>query len=157
MMGMRRSSEHNSHVVLAILLLLAAAGCLGSGMPPAQPDSKPAAETEQSVSERVELRVRASSVVPGTRLTLTFVSVRDDSRCPTGVTCIWEGDAIVRLRAELAGEAPAQLELHTNSRFSQEGTVGALTVTLVSLDPYPEVDKPIAQDAYSATLQIRSK
>ena len=86
----------------------------------------------------------------------TFAAVSDDSRCPTGVTCVWEGDAVVQLRVEAKGDPAVDLQLHANPRFNQEGRAGALTLTLVRLEPVPQGDRPIPRDAYSATLQISS-
>lgn len=30
---------------------------------------------------------------------ITFLRVVDESRCPTGVSCVWDGDATVEVRA----------------------------------------------------------
>lgn len=115
------------------------------------------ATVDRVTDETLELRNGASTPVAGTAARITFVGVTDDSRCPVGVTCIWEGDAIVRLRVNSGSQAPVDLQLHANARFSQAGRAGSLTVTLIRLEPLPRADQPIPPDAYVAALQITSK
>jgi hypothetical protein len=92
--------------------------------------------------------------VPETSLTLHFEGVAEDSRCPTGVTCVWEGDAIVRIRIEAPGTAASQYTLHTSQRFPQQIVHGSVRVRLVSVSPYPAADRPIRADAYRVTLAL---
>jgi hypothetical protein len=141
-------------VAFAIILLLAVVGCLGPGISVAPADPKPARVTEQSASERVELRVGASAPVSGTRTTITFERVRDDSRCPTGVTCIWEGDAIVVLSLHTGTNERATVEVHQNPRFPRQATAQGVTVALEALEPYPEADKPVPAGAYMVKLRV---
>ena len=84
-----------------------------------------------------------------------FVDVPEESRCPVGVQCAWEGDATVILAFLQAGTSDTtRLELHTNRRFASEGTYKDLTIRLDKLDPYPQKDSTIALADYVATLTI---
>lgn len=85
---------------------------------------------------------------------ITFVRVAEDSRCPTGVTCIWEGDALVEL--EIRGEdgGAETVTLHANPQFAQEATAHGLRVRLERLVPHPTADAPVAPDAYRVHLSI---
>ena len=136
-----------------LVLLLAVAGCLDVRSSPSQP--APTAPSDVSQADELVLRIGTSAALPG-GVSITFAAVSDDSRCPTGVTCVWEGDAVVQLRVEAKGDPAVDLQLHANPRFNQEGRAGALTLTLVRLEPFPQGDRPIPRDAYSATLQISS-
>ncbi len=87
----------------------------------------------------------------------------EDSRCPTGVACIWEGNARVGI-AFIAFERwpPGQksvevsdeftVELNTSSRFDASATHSGLRVELKRLDPVPRADTPT--NGYVATLSI---
>lgn len=108
----------------------------------------------QAETDRVELRVGAAATVRDGRTRVTFVGVRDDSRCPIGVTCLWEGDAVVQLRVETEHDPAIELLLHANAQFSQKGTAGPLTVTLLELHPRPRADEPVAADGYTAVVEI---
>jgi len=104
--------------------------------------------------EMLELRIGATASVPGTTSSVTFVRVSNDSRCPKGVTCVWEGDAVVELRVQSPGGEPRVITLHVNPRFEQRATIDGVVVALDRLDPYPEADRPIAADGYVATLRV---
>lgn len=66
---------------VAILVLIPLSGC-----------TKPAVD-EVSLDKEFTLSVGQSVSVKGEDLTITFVEVVSDSRCPTGATCIWAGEA----------------------------------------------------------------
>ena len=85
-------------------------------------------------------------------LSMRFVGVPADSRCPGDAICVSAGDATVRLEVSADG-GRVERELHTGSRqpVSHEGA----TIELVSLDPYPFHTRPIQPADYRATLRVR--
>lgn len=86
---------------------------------------------------------------------LSFVSVLQDSRCPIGVQCVWEGDGTVVLAVLTAGTSDTtRIELHTSSKFATQTTYKDLNIRLQKLDPYPQKDSKIAPADYVATLAI---
>lgn len=103
---------------------------------------------------QVTLRAGETYEVPGRGATVTFVRVTEDSRCPTGVTCVWAGDAAIELRVQAGAAAPATVQLHTNDRFAREAAAGGLRLRLESLEPYPQADRTIAAGDYRAVLSI---
>lgn len=92
--------------------------------------------------------------IQGESLTIAFDSVTSDSRCPTGVNCVWEGDAVVAVTLTQPGRERATVELHTSGRFARTAGYGDFEVALVALAPQPREGSPIAQAAYRATLQV---
>jgi hypothetical protein len=95
--------------------------------------------------------------VSGTDLTLTFVRLVGDSRCPTGVTCIRAGDAAVLVRADKPGSAAADLMLHTSGPGSGDVAVHGMRLTLVDVTPYPREDHTPSPEEYRVTLLIRKR
>jgi len=91
--------------------------------------------------------------VPGQRGKVSFIRVIEDSRCPTGVTCVWEGDATVEVGVQRVGLSE-RLQLHTHDRFAREGTAGGLRVRLVSLEPYPRSEQSTPAGDYRVVLSI---
>jgi hypothetical protein len=137
-----------------ILLLLS---CVACAHQPTSPDETlPAASTplRSESADVIELRVGASAPVPGTTSVISFVGVANDSRCPRGVTCIWEGDAVVSLRVQPQQGEPRTIDLHTSDRFDQQTRIDGVTVRLERLEPYPEKDAPVPADAYRVTLRV---
>jgi hypothetical protein len=108
----------------------------------------------QTGTTTLTLALRQSMPVRGTDFTLSFDDVVEDSRCPKGVTCIWEGDAAIKIRLTSPKAAPADYVLHTSSRFEQKAEHGGLKVTLMAVMPYPVADAPIRRQDYRVTLSI---
>jgi hypothetical protein len=137
-----------------LLILLSFVACAHN---PTVPDDVPSASVmplDAASDEVIDLRVGASAAVPGTSSTVTFVRVISDARCPKGVQCIWEGDAVVELRVQpTAGDAKT-ITLHTSDRFEQQASAGGVSVRLERLQPYPEREQPIAADSYVVTLRV---
>lgn len=88
-------------------------------------------------------------------LTVRFVEVTSDSRCPDFALCIWEGDAAVRL--ELSGEATGAVTLHTPTEQigPRAGAAGRYWIELIHLSRLDPVRTQRSRpDSYHATLRI---
>jgi hypothetical protein len=138
-----------------LVLVLSCAACANTPVTPG--DATPTAPRagDASLEQTIELPAGATAPVPGTSVTITFVRVASDSRCPRGVTCIWAGDAVVQLRLQPREGEAQPVELHTSQGGGHEATVESVTVSLERLDPYPEPDRPIAAERYVVTLNVR--
>src|SRR5687768_568053 len=55
------------------------------------------------------------AAIEGASMSVRFVEVSGDSRCPADAICILGGDAIVRVQAITAGGAQYPYELHTGN------------------------------------------
>lgn len=105
-------------------------------------------------ADTIEVRAGASVTIGAKRFTLTFNRVEEDSRCPTGVTCVWEGDAIVVLTIARGRQPGTVVRLHTNpSMKKQDARHEGLTIRLVDLLPYPRAGEAIAPEAYRVRIQ----
>lgn len=145
-----------SFPVVAILV----AACIGCGSrvsAPTAPGGDPDSSASQATPVQATLQVGETYEVAGGRGTVTFAGVVADSRCPKGVTCVWEGDATVDLRIQSGSAAAVAVQLHTNDRFEREATAGGLRLRLESLDPYPDADRPIAAGDYRVVLSISTQ
>lgn len=112
-----------------------------------------ATPTASAVSEqRVEVPVGGSVSFGSGDGTLTFERVKEDSRCPKGVTCVWEGDAVAVLSVRLSGETTT-LELHTHPTQQREARHGGFLIRLLELRPYPAAGERIDPSSYRARLE----
>ena len=116
-----------------------------------------ATATDQDTGSQIILAPGESSHIPGTDATIAFETVVEDSRCPTGQTCIREGDAAVRLRIEKPDAAPSTLTLHTGEPGAREADADGVNVRLVDVRPYPAGDTKPQQEEYRATLLVRQR
>jgi hypothetical protein len=77
----------------------------------------------------------------------------NDSRCPSGVECVWEGDAVVEFNFKSNTENKF-FTLHTNDNFQQDTIINNLKIKLLNVFPYPDFNNPTNQSDYSAELSI---
>lgn len=99
------------------------------------------------------LKVGEVGLIEDLNRRIEFREVAEDSRCPKGVDCIWAGNAKVRLYVRDGEKEPVVVELNT-AAGNNSANAGGLTISLVSLDPYPVSGTEIASDDYRATLKI---
>jgi len=100
------------------------------------------------------LRYGEHSTLAGENLTLTFAQVLEESRCPVGVRCIWEGNARIGVKAERPPSRPATLELNTSGRYDKEATYQGYQVQLLNVVPHPAHGQALQATDYCASLKI---
>jgi len=88
------------------------------------------------------------------QMSICLDSVFNDSRCPTGVVCIWAGNAVVRFKYEKYKNKPVIFDLNTNSQFRSDTIVDGYKFTLIGLSPYPEIEHQIIQKEYKAEIIV---
>jgi len=102
-----------------------------------------------------EVMVRVGETVVANSLEITFTRVLEDSRCPIGVTCIWEGNAKVELEVgALNSDAPTvQLVLNTATE-PRDGEAYGQRISLTAVRPNPVATAPIPHDKYEVRLKV---
>jgi hypothetical protein len=88
--------------------------------------------------------------VKTTGLTLRFVAVTEDSRCPRDLTCVWAGEVRALLEIRESSRAASRLELLEGGST----VAGGCRVTLVRVEPQPTSTAKIAAQDYRATLKL---
>ena len=111
-------------------------------------------EIKVSPGRELSLSIGQSAVISGENLEIKFKEVVEDSRCPKGATCIWEGrvSAIVEITEN---GSPYQIVLTQPGLTDEyaEETYKEYQLTF-KVEPYPEVDKEIAADEYRLLLIV---
>jgi hypothetical protein len=95
--------------------------------------------------------------IPATNLVVTFEAVVEDSRCPAGTQCVWEGDAAVRIRIDAPQRRAVKYTLHTSERSGRAIVHGPVTVELAAVAPLPAAGRKVRPDEYRVTLRITKK
>jgi hypothetical protein len=108
--------------------------------------------TEIRLDQEFELAPGGTVRIAGTSQTITFESVPQDSRCPANVTCVWAGNAEVRLRVR-AADRDSSVGLNTTVE-PHAAAVGSLRVELRALAPAPQAGSPTPSGAYRARLVV---
>lgn len=102
---------------------------------------------------RVELRVGEETTLPDSKISVKFLSVDDDSRCPQGVNCIWAGSVGVSLQLSAPGEEGRRVRLNTAVEPRAVSYKGH-SFNIESVSP-PRVDgKDIRPEDYRITLAV---
>ena len=105
----------------------------------------------------LELRVGEHRHLPKLQLDVGFERVTSDSRCPTQVTCIWEGEATVHVWLLHARDDSVFVALSlrggTPDASASVDTLG-FRITALRLDPYPAEPEPIPENLYVLRLKI---
>lgn len=111
-----------------------------------------------SLANPVEVGYGDTVEIEETGLRLRFYEV-EESRCPTDVTCVWEGEAKVFLEAERGGQEisvkltiPGRVNASTGN--GPEAEVLGHRVKLVKLTPHPEQGRDTRKQHYNATLEV---
>ena len=106
------------------------------------------------LGESFSLAVGQSASIDGEDLTIEFIDVIADSRCPSGVECIWQGE--VACLVEITYSGTGQQKVLTYPGLTQEPSeaqFGSYQFTF-SVEPYPEADKEIEKSEYRLNLLI---
>ncbi len=135
-------------VVLSLgLLALVLAGC--SSGPAATPTPSSVA-----LGQKFELAVGQSQAITGEDLTLKFVAITADSRCPLGAECIQAGQAVAQVQITSKGQVSTREFVETgltqNMTTAEMGTYHLAFQIL----PYPEVGKTINSSDYRLVLTV---
>jgi hypothetical protein len=130
--------------VLLCFCLLSATGC----------DEKTPVGPTVPLNQQFTLAPGEAAVVGDTGVSVQFVRVTGDSRCPADAVCIWGGDAIAHVRVLQSGVV-TDGELHTGDSSRASVTHGGVRIALVQLQPYPFSSRTIEPGDYRATLEAR--
>ena len=103
-----------------------------------------------------ELKINQEAMVEGESLAIAFLSALEDGRCPEDVTCVWSGNAKIKVRLSKQKQTPGAINLNTDVKPKSSSYLD-YEIRLVALKPLPKKDKPVQKNEYKATLIITKK
>jgi hypothetical protein len=121
--------------VLAGALLALAAGC--GVLPTGGGDGTTLVEA----NEEFTLGEGRRAVVREPRLSVQFIGVTEDTRCPIEANCVGPGSATVQLRVSREGRDPAILTLRTDAAPPRD-VYDYNAIELVRLEPARSIQEP---------------
>jgi hypothetical protein len=108
------------------------------------------------LGQEFELKINQEAMIEGEDMAVVFESVLEDSRCPVDVTCVWSGNAKIRLRSSKQKQEPAAVEVNTDLKPKSSPYLG-YEIKLVALKPSRKSEKAIQPNEYIATLIVTKK
>lgn len=103
---------------------------------------------------RVDLPYGECLSDPSRNMFICFDSVLTDSRCPTGLMCIWAGEAIARFEFKEYGGEIITADLHVGT---VDSVIGSYKFSFTDLSPYPSVEHHPELKEYVATIIVKQK
>jgi hypothetical protein len=115
--------------------------------------SGPSASDVIAVDRDFDLKPGQTARVDGTAITVSFVGVPEDSRCPVDVQCVWAGNGAVSL--VVTDETGARSTVILNTTLSpRSARVSGYEINFAGLKPEPKQGSPIPLANYVATLRV---
>lgn len=108
---------------------------------------------EARSNQELKVQVNEQKSINSNDLTVEFVSVLEDSRCPEGTNCIWAGNAKIKLKLKQKNGAWKTFELNTNIE-KNELKFGGYVIKITELTPTPAASVGINPNCYIATFSI---
>ena len=102
----------------------------------------------------VELHLGQSVAIVSEQLEIKFTEVVGDSRCPTGATCVWEGE--VTLKLEITYQDELSTKTITQPGLTSDPSFDLFKVYMLEFNvlPYPEVNEKIPPEEYRLRLLV---
>jgi hypothetical protein len=135
-----------THFIICILLIsvFLLAGC--------SPEN--GNNTQVSLGQEFNLPVGQTVDVKGENLTIKFVSVTNDSRCPSGAQCIWAGEAKCQMSINDHGSVSEVILTVSGGSDAIDQEFYKSYKASFKLVPYPEVGKQISSTDYQLIMTL---
>jgi hypothetical protein len=147
---MRHAASFATRSLLVAAMALFGGAC--TNRDPHGPVSATARTDAPGSVDTLRLAAGQRGSVDDGRLTIDFLRVAADSRCPSTANCVWAGDAAAELRLTASREART-VTVHTTTE-PRRASHGGYDVALVHVEPYPDGHRPIAPAEYVAVLEV---
>ncbi len=108
------------------------------------------------LSEEFYISPGQKAVISDSGLEITFHKVVEDSRCPKGAECVWEGNGRVEISVRQPGSEAEVKELNTRLDPKELDTKD-FKIRLLDLQPYPETGREISLDEYKVKLVVENE
>jgi len=101
-----------------------------------------------------KLALGKTATISSTDLQLQFSDVTEDSRCPTGLACIWPGQAGVVIDVIRAGKDFEKITLTSPNSYPIIHELSGYKLELLGVQPYPVFDTAIKKQDYRLILRV---
>ncbi len=136
-------------VLMALIIpVLAGCGLLDLFNP------KPKNELQVQLNQTFNLKVGQKATVIDAGITVLFVDILEDSRCPVDVVCVWQGNAKVALDVRESGKGAQRIELNSTSD-PREVFFGDFRVDFVDIQPAKRSNQNVTKGDYILSLVVK--
>ncbi len=111
---------------------------------------------DAKLSTPFTIKIGNTAEIKSENLKITLTDI-EDSRCPTDVTCVWEGEITLHLNLKKGGDKSKETNLKLRTSQSSEISFESYSIFLSKVEPYPISTKEITKDTYTSTLVVKQK
>lgn len=108
---------------------------------------------EARTARQIKIQVNQEKKIADSDITLKFVSVLEDSRCPVDARCIQAGNAKLQINLRKSNGERQIFEINTNLK-PQAVTFEGYEIKLTNLDPKLKTNIRLNRDDYIATFTV---
>jgi len=118
------------------------------------------ADTKESVPSikgaQFQLKVNQTTSLESDSIKIKFLNVTEDSRCPSDVTCVWQGEVKIFVNIIKNNKALGDFSLTSRAGDKNLATqvFDGYSIQVVKVVPYPTSGKKISLSDYVATFVI---
>lgn len=149
---MKRLSTISALLISVFFILLW--GCAGKKQPKETEMQKTSIST--SLDSSFQLMHNQTAVIESENLSVKFLNVAEDSRCPVGVICVWQGQAKIELEIKQKDRQPENLTLTSLAGRDElaEKEIDGYFIRLLTVEPSRKPDQELTLPEYRITLII---
>jgi len=138
-----------------ICMLFMVYGCEGSriGTEPGEPDPVVGSDRTLLVNDTILVAYGDTLRNEQLNMWITFDELLQDSRCPIGVWCFWEGNAELSFLV-FDSRKVHELVLNSNPSFPTSADIEKYKIHLINVTPYPHIDSLYTPYDYRAQILI---
>lgn len=130
-------------IILALLFIIAATNSVFAQTAP----------KNINMNKEFTLSAKQKGYLKTGKITIEFISVLEDSRCPVDVDCVWAGSAKIQIKVSKGKAAAEIFELNTNLE-PQFIKFQGYKIELTGLTPVPKSDVDMKSVKYTASFKI---
>lgn len=103
-----------------------------------------------------QLEIGEQALIQSEDMRILLVNVTEDSRCPSNVTCIWEGQAAVMIYISQGGHRVGNFKLIERSGYENLSVTNfdGYSIELIGVEPYPKSTQRIELSEYTAVFRV---
>jgi len=126
-------------LLFALLAVLALTGCALAN------------QSNAALGQQFNIRVNQTVVITGENIRIKFLDI-SDSRCPTGATCIWAGEA--RATVQINGDTDNLTLVQPGYSTDNAYLLDSNHLLQFQVKPYPAVNQTIAKSEYRLVITV---
>ena len=103
-----------------------------------------------------QLKINQVAFIKSENIKIIFINMTEDSRCPSDVECIWEGQVTIEINIYMNNQFIGEFNLTSRTGFDKLAIkeFDGYSISLIKVEPYPISTKIIELSDYIVTLNV---